>query len=289
LTKKNACLSILAGAFLWGIIGFFVKNLYSAGFTPMQVVAARMLTAFLGLLIWIFCKDRRALVIRPADCRYFVGTGVVSVMFFNYCLFRAIDESGVSIATILLYTAPFFAILFSRLLFGEALTKIKIAALVFSILGCAFVAGALPAFQGVLSLSGLGFGVGAGFFYALYSIFGKYALRKYNAMTISLYTFLFATLASVPFSGFSQWAPLLLHGKIALYVAGLGILSTILAFMLYTKGLEAIEAGRASIIASVEPVVAAVMSFLVFGERLGPWQYFGIGLVIGSIVLLQGS
>jgi drug/metabolite transporter (DMT)-like permease len=278
---------IVLAAFLWGIIGLFVTRLYGLGFTPVQVVAVRALSASFFLVTYALFLKRPALKIRPADSKYFVGTGVFSFALFNWCLFSAIRQTTLSVATVLLYTAPAFVILLSRLFLKEALTLRKGSALAATVTGCALVVGLLPGTGAMVSPEGLALGVGAGFFYALYTLFAKYALRKYEAFTVTLYTFLFAALAVTPLGDLPAAVPLLLQSPAWLYIFGLGFLSTMLAFLLYTKGLSGVAPGQAAIIATLEPVVASLVGVWVFKEELSGWQYAGILLVISAVVLVQ--
>jgi drug/metabolite transporter (DMT)-like permease len=71
------------------------------------------------------------------------------------------------------------------------------------------------------------------------------------------------------------------------YIMGLGFFSTLLAFILYTKGLSKVESSRASIIATIEPVVAALLSFTLFNEKLLLWQYIGMIMVIVAVIIVQ--
>jgi drug/metabolite transporter (DMT)-like permease len=265
----------------------FVTYLYELGFTPTQVVSVRTLSATIFLLFYVLFKNRKALKIKVKDSKYFIGTGIFSIVLFNWCLFNAIQETSISIATILLYTAPAFVTIFSRVLFKESLTTRKVLALVTTFIGCAFVIGILPNNDESISTYGFILGLGSGFFYALYSIFGKFALVKYDSLTVTVYTFVFAAIAITPFSGL--WTKFYLFSNLEawLYIIGLGLLSTMLAFLLYTKGLTAVESSRASIMATVEPVIASLIGFLIFQEKLSVWQYFGILLVILAVIIVQ--
>ncbi len=276
-----------AGAFFWGIIGVFVTNLYTIGFTPLQVVAIRALFASIALVFYLIFKDPSMLKINIADSKYFIGTGIISFVLFNWCLFRAMEVTSISISVILLYTAPAFVAIFSRFLFKEWFTTRKVVALVTTFIGCAFVIGVLPAFHESISFFGLLFGLGSGLFYALYSIFGKYALQKYNTLTVTVYTFIFAAIAATPFSKLWSADHLFSNFHAWFNIIGLGLFSTLLAFLLYTKGLTKVESSRASIMATIEPVVASIMSFLVFGETLLAWQYIGIIIVLAAVLLVQ--
>lgn len=80
-----AYLFIIAAAFLWGIIGLFVQKLYEFGFTPFEIVTIRVVSAALILFIFVLMKDRSLLKIRWLDTKNFVGTGICSIVFFNWC------------------------------------------------------------------------------------------------------------------------------------------------------------------------------------------------------------
>ncbi|MEH7224488.1 DMT family transporter [Bacillus sp. JJ1566] len=287
MNKKMAGLSIAAGASLWGIIGLFVSNLYAIGFTPLQVVAVRAIAASIFLITYALLKNPQAFKIKVSDSKYFIGTGIISIVLFNWCMFMAIEETSISVSAILLYTAPAFVTIFARILFKEQLSLRKMLALGVTIVGCAFVVGVFPHFTGTISLFGLIVGVGSGFFYALYSIFGKFALQKYDSLTVTVYTFIFAAVGVTPFSGIGSAVHLFTDSKSWLYIVGLGFLSTMMAFILYTKGLQHIESSRASIIATVEPVVASIIGFFIFQETLQMWQYVGIIMVIAAVIIVQ--
>ncbi|WP_371933335.1 DMT family transporter [Halobacillus litoralis] len=238
---------------------------------------------------YIISSNRKLLKIKLADSRYFFGTGVISIALFNWCLFSAIEATSMSIAFVLLYTAPVFVTIFSKVFFKEAWTGKKLIALVTTFTGCTFVIGLLPELQASLSLVGLLFGLGSGLFYALYSIFGKVVLKKYPSLTVTFYTFAFATIAVVPFSGLWNNAAFLTDIRVWLLIVGLGLISTVLPFLLYTKGLEHVESSRASIVATIEPVVATLVGYFVYAEVMTIYQYAGVVLVLLSVIIVQES
>jgi drug/metabolite transporter (DMT)-like permease len=70
-----------------------------------------------------------------------------------------------------------------------------------------------------------------------------------------------------------------------LAVTTLAIASTYIAYQLYYAGLRHIEASRAVVVASVEPVVAAFLAALLYGEQLTLSGYLGAILVVGSALV----
>lgn len=279
---------IIAAAALWGGIGVFFKMLSAAGFTQMQVVAIRVTTAAIALTLYILVKDRSLLKVRLRDCWCFVGTGIISLVFFNWCYFTAIELTSLAVAAVLLYTSPIFVMLFSALLFHETINGRKLVALAMTFLGCICVAGVLGGGEQTFSPMGILVGVGSGVGYALYSIFGRFALEKgYHSVTISEYTFLFAALGSLPISRIWESAPLLAQPQTLVGALGIGVLCCVFPFILYTQGLSGVETGKAAIMATVEPAVAAVLSFLLYQESLLGVKGVGILLIFASVLLLN--
>ena len=287
MTQKQAQLYIIVGAALWGGIGVFFNFLTDLGFAPMQVVAIRMFFAAAAFVLWLAATGRAAaLRIAPGDCIYFIGTGICSLVFFNWCYFTAITQSSMAVAAVLLYTSPVWLMALSALLFAERLTPRKILAAILTLAGCALVSGIGGTAADGLSLRALLTGLGSGFGYALYSVFGKLALRKYRPETVSAYTFIFACIGVLPFvisrqTAASYIAPATIGAGI-----GIGVLCSLLPFLFYTKGLEQVEAGRAGILATVEPAVAAILGALLFAEWPTAAELGGMALIFTSIVLL---
>lgn len=285
---NRAYVFILMGAGLWGTIGWFVKHLYAYGFTPMEVVTLRVVTAAIVLLAYMLFASRHSLKLKsPTDIKYFIGTGLFSIVFFNFCMFTAIELSTIPIATALLYTGPAFVIILSLIFFKEPFTKIKAATLVITLIGTALVAGALPFDIDVFQVTAILFGLGSGFGYALYSIFSKFALEKYSSLSITTYTFVLAAIALIFFFPFAEKGHLLLEGKVFLLAFGLGIIPTAFAYIVYTYGLNQTAASHASIISTVEPVVATLIGVFVFIEPFSFSQLIGMIFVISAVILIQ--
>ncbi len=274
---------------LWGLIGIFVKGLQNAGFSSMDIVVIRAISASVILFTYITFTDRRLLRVHFRDLKYFIATGILSMAFFNWCYFTAIKEVSISIGVVLLYTAPAFVIVISRVVFGERITKRKIGALVLTITGCCFIAGIVPGAGLSISLRGFIIGLGSGLGYALYPVFAKPAGRKYSSVTITAYTFLFTAVSLLPFSGIDKSTGLINSPSVIIYIAGLGLIPTALAYILYTKGLSYVEAGNAAIIATIEPVIAILTGVFLFGESMNLTQVCGAVFILISLFIAGGG
>lgn len=289
-TKARSVLLVLAAGSLWGLMGLLVRSLNGEGLSSMEICFVRAAVTFVCMLAGLIILDREALRIRLKDLWCFIGTGAFSVAFFNYCYFKTMALTSLSVAAVLLYTAPAFVMLMSAVLFGEKLSVQKLGALVLAFLGCAFVSGMIGG-DHVLNFSGILCGLGAGFGYALYSIFGRYALeRGYSSVTISFYTFFFAMIAAFFFVDAGEIAKVITgSGQLLIKTVFLVLLVTLLPYLSYTKGLKGMENGTASVLASIEPVVATLVGVFIYKEALDVWNVTGILLVLASIVLINSS
>ena len=284
-TPRGAAASILAAAALWGIIGVWNRRLMAGGLSPYSIVVVRNCGGLVLLLAVMALRDRSVFHVERQHLKYFFGTGVVSVVLFTMCYFSCQEICSLAVASILLYTAPAIVVVLSALLWREPVTKKKLLALGLTLVGCALVCGV---FSGALTVTGGGIalGLGAGFFYALYSIFGRYALAHYGPMTVTVWTFVFAGVASLVLVRPAELAALA-QPSMALTAVGLVVCSTVLPYILYTRGLARVEAGKASILASLEPVVASVAGVVLFGEPMSPLTAAGIVCVLAGVYILR--
>lgn len=279
---------VLIAGISWGLIGVFTKAIDRLGFTEMQMLFVKGVLATAVLLLIICVKDKKQLKLKNwKHLRYFVGTGIISFTFFSWAYMKAVNLTSLGVAAVLLYTAPTFVMLFSILLFGEKMTKTKGIVLLMTFVGCILVTGLLEG-GAAFTWQGIAIGLASGIGYALYSIFGTYAIKAgYGSLTISFYTFLMATITMAflvePVAVVTQITEL---GQWPLAIS-FALLTTVVPYLSYTKGLSGLPASKASVTATIEPVVAAVLGIVVFHESVSMWKLTGIVLVLSSVVVMS--
>ena len=164
---------VVLAAIFWGILVVFVRAFGQADFKSMEIVTLRVYSSAIFGWVFLLIFDRRSQQsaatnintpdkqeapattntrttttatptphhFRLRDSWCFIGTGLVSIVFFSYCYFRNVEESSATVAAILMYTSPIFVTLLSAIFFKEKLTKTKLLALLLAIIGCALVSG----------------------------------------------------------------------------------------------------------------------------------------------------
>uniref|UniRef100_A0A7C4AHH5 DMT family transporter n=1 Tax=Fundidesulfovibrio putealis TaxID=270496 RepID=A0A7C4AHH5_9BACT len=268
---------VAAAALLWGLIGPLSKLAFEGGMPPLEVAFWRAMLAW--VLYAAHAAKMRRLGVEARDLPWVLGFGVVCVagLFVSYVL--AVREGGAALASVLLYTAPAWVALLSWKFLREQLTRVKLAAVGVTILGVAGVSLG-NGLDGSLSLAAILLGLTSGLTYALYYIFGKAFLTRHATPTIFLYALPTGAACMLPFFEFgarpaSAW----------LSCACLAVCSTYGAYSLYYAGLKRIEASRAAVVATLEPVVAAILAYQLFGERFTTLGYAGSALILAAVLL----
>ena len=274
-------LVILAGI-SWGMLGIFLRFLSRGGLSALEICALRNV----GIVLAI--RHRPLFHIHWQDLWCFVGGGCISILLFNYCYFLTLQRTSIGVAVTLLYTSPIFIALLARILFHEPFTYRKSLALILMFIGCALVSGIADG-KPTLSLTGMLTGLGSGFCYALYTIFGRYAQKRgYSTATITFWNFLCAAIASFVFPNWPIVARTFMQQPMLwLWVLALVVISTILPYCCYTAGLARMEASRAAVLVAIEPMVATLSGIFLFNEHLSFAVSCGILLVLSAILVLQ--
>lgn len=248
---------VMTAASLWGTLGLFGKALLPTGLTPIELASVRSAIGFLTLGLWLLIR-RRGVEVRWRDVPFFAVYGALSVALFQYLYFGAIARTAISVAAALLYTAPAFVVILARIFLKEHLSGLHLAALAMVLAGVLLVTGALQAVAAdaaPITAAAIAFGLGSGFTYGLYTLFGKTALRRYDAISTVFFAFgfgaLFLGIAAPP------WRPIITQPSAIPLMVAMGLFPTLVAYLLYIGGLRHLTAGSASILSTVEPVVIA--------------------------------
>ncbi|SOB57856.1 conserved membrane protein of unknown function [Pseudodesulfovibrio profundus] len=278
---------VLIAAIMWGIIGIFAKEVLAEGITALEIAFWRASLAWIMFVIHACIKKQ--VKTQPSDLPFLFAFGFICVTMFYGSYQLAIRDVGMALAAVLLYTAPAWVAFLSWIVLKEKMTTIKMLCVVMTITGviCISLGPKLLSGNSIsLNLFGLAAGLVSGFTYALYYIFGKKYLHRYATPTIFVYALPFGAALLFPFIDFqpkSPYAWFMLTAMAAVTSYG--------AFSFYYAGLKRMDATRASIVATFEPVVAAIFAFLLFGETFSIMGYAGSSLIIAAvlIVVLSGT
>ncbi|OYT56252.1 MAG: hypothetical protein B6U77_00155 [Candidatus Hecatellales archaeon ex4484_218] len=283
--KIGFILVSLAGA-CYGSSGVLGKMLMNTGLQPETVVMYRVSLGFLILATAFLILNPTSLKVKLEKIPYLMVCGIVGVVVGILTYFYAVKLISASIAVILLYTYPVFALVLAKIFVGERITALKIFAATLVLVGCFLTVKGYSLTY--LKLTGLGvvFGLISGFSYSIYMVLSKIMLKDVNESAVIFYTLGFGSLVLLLINFFNQSLLVSLELDVWVLIVLIAIIPTTLAFTFLIFGLKYLEAGRASIYSTFEIVSAILLAFIFLGERLEIFQGLGAILVVFSIFLI---
>lgn len=271
-------LFVLTAAIMWGSLGPVARYAFSQGVQPLEVAFWRCIIPFVPFCFQALRQGNPA--IERKDLPMVGGFGLVCIAAFYGVYQVAIESGGAALASVLMYTAPAWVALMAWGVLGERMTGAKLAAVAATLAGVAGVSGVFEA-GSTVTVKAVVFGVLSGVTYAMYYIFGKRLQPKYSTPQLFLYGLPMGAVLLFPFVEFSHKTP---QAWAAIFTVAL--LSTWGAYTAYFAGLKRVEATRASVVATIEPLVAAVTAYLWWGERFTAAGYMGGLLILGAVGLI---
>ena len=282
----SACAAVTVSAILWGFIGYFSRNLYDEGFSPMQVAFTRMLIGLLVMSVFLVVLDRTCFRIRKKDLWVFLLFAVFKVLS-DLFLFKAQVLIHLSLSSVLQLTSPYWVLLYCVILFHERITFRKLFAICMAFFGCILVTGLLSEDVSFDTL-GITFALLSGFAYATYTVGNKVLMdRGYSANTVLFYIFLISTLICVPFGNLPSIPGKIVGWKVVFDLMCTGVLMTLVPYYLQIYALKYISPVTVNIIGLLEVACAVVVGMVFYDEGLGLMNLIGMILIPASIVLMN--
>ncbi|MGE6204557.1 DMT family transporter [Guptibacillus hwajinpoensis] len=277
---------VIMAAVLWGISGGLAGVLMDKGWDPLVISFYRGSIGYVCIFVWLLLHRRgNKIKYSTKTMMWSVLAGLAVAGNFSF-YFLSISESGVAVASTLMYTAPLF-VLFSSFLFRiETVTSFKVIAMVIVMGGISLLTNVYETGLGSLNILGITSGLLSGLSYALF-IFGFKNASKEGRPPYVL-SMAFATFTIVMFLFIDHKEALdALFSEDLIWFITLGIIGAGISFYLYIEGLKKTSASVAAIIAMVEPVTASLFGLVILGEVLTLTQSIGLVVILITITLLS--
>lgn len=273
----------------FGSAGIFVREL-SENMNSTSIISSRVVIAILLLGLWIAVYHPDYFKIKLKDIWIFVGAGVIGTLGLNICYNFSINELSLSLSAVLIALSPIFVIIFAFILFHESITKKKIISIILALAGCVLTSGI---FENNASMHwtwiGIFVGSAGAVFYALYSVFSKVGMKRgYQALTITFYSMVAITVVLLPFTQWGHIANYITLNPIrnTLFMVIHSLCTAVCPYAFYTIALDHMDAGKASILCSCEPVAAMVFGIFFFKEIPTALSIIGLIIVLVALAML---
>jgi len=271
---------------MWALNGSIARFLLDDGVSAARLSQLRSMGSFLILLAVLAFARPALLRVRRAEVRDLAFLGIAGLALVHAAYFAAIDRLEIGVALTIQYLAPVLLLLWLRLAHGRHLQPGLWGAVLLSVTGCFFVVRAYDA----AGLDGIGVlaAFGAAVTFALYMVGSERAGHRHEPATTLLWAFGFASLFwavvqpwwAFPFDRFDS-ADALLQGL------GVVVIGTLLPFLCIVAALRHLPAPRAAVMATLEPVLAALFAWLIHAEALATVQIAGGCAVLVAVAWVQ--
>ncbi len=286
---QKGILIAFAGTVIWASTGIFIGYLF-AHYTiePLTLSFWRALFMAAAMVAFFALTKRDVLRISREQLKFLLFYGVIVLPVMNVSWTSSVQLNGASVATVLVYSSPGFTALLARPLLKEPFTPKKFLAVVLSVFGCVLVAKAYTLDVWQSNWWGFVVGIFSGVAMAAYSLAGRWSAKQFtDSWMVTAYGFLFVAgtllFTQTPAALFSLGAQY--DGWLILLALALG--PSVFGFGFYTMSLHYLPASTSSLIASLEPVLTAIMAIFILGESLNLIQWLGAAITVAAVVLVQ--
>lgn len=286
---RRAVLAVVCAAVIWATGGPTIKVLLQHGVAENDIFFIKGFFCLLSMLLCnLLFRKRMARLRSWKDLLLFLLCGVGGYLFYGMCYGYAVRRIPISIAVVLVYTAPAIVTLCSVVFLRERLTAVKKISLRLMMAGCICVTGVWQA--GVTGLSGAEvlWGLASGCCFAVYSMTSAVLMRRYDAWTVATYNFIPALLAAALLADVPQAVERVASDpSVLLLSAYFGVFCGTVSNLIYVWAMEFLSVSTASMLTTIEPVATCIMGVLFFREGITGGKVLGVVCIVLAVILLN--
>ncbi len=291
MERLKGILFIVSGAMLWGATGPLMEWLLNH--TPLTVsfmLTVRLSVAGILLLTYLLLTGKNIFSIWQHKLwgRQLIIFGIAGMLGVQFAFVAAINESNAVLATLLQFLAPIFVVAYVSLSLKKWPPKYQVLGIIGTLIGL-FLLLTNASFESLLiSPKALLWGIAVGLTFAFYTLYPARLMKKWSVLLVVGWGMLVGGLTLGLVSRVwqsNQWV-VLTDFKILMLVVALIFFGTV-AFILFLSSMKYITAVETSILSSIEPLTAMVISVIVFGTSLGFWQLIGVFIMLVCVTWLS--
>ena len=278
-------LAIALAALLWAIAATVARDLFDDGVPPIQLVQARAVVSALGLAL--IPAAWRARGRRDSAPGWIVVALGASIALVNAAYYTAISRLAVAVAIVLQYLGPGMVVAWTAVTSRRRPSTEVLLAVVLAFTGVVLVSEVLGGELGSVDLLGLGAGLASAVFFAAYTLQSERAAARYGPIGAVFRAFAAASLLWVIYQAPQGWPRPLFESENVAKVLFVGLVGTLMPFLLYVWAVGRLRSERAVIAATLEPLFAGIVAWLWLGQVLSFMQIVGGVLILGAVLWLQ--
>lgn len=282
-TNRSSYFGLIVAFTIFSLSGIFLKSIY--GMPVGSIIYYRLIFGLLTLLVFMALTGKLDELVITSKRKYIFLMGCTNTLTI-YAYFTAIQHVGVSIAALLLYTAPAYVTILSPILLKENITGRDVIALLLSGLGILIAVhpgGNFSPQTSDLYELGITLGLLSGISYALSTINYRYLRDTYSSTALLFWPTVVSLVLLSPYASLVSPGILVMNIKELLMF---GILMTTFGSLLYYRSAKYVKAQNLSVISLVEPVAGIFFGYLILHEQIFSYTVEGCACILTGVVLI---
>ena len=277
--SRRGWLLFAAMSVIWGVPYLLIK--IAVGGVPVPVLVLARVSVGAALLVPIAIRRRQLGALRP-HWRWLAAFAVVEIIVPWLLLSQAETRLSSSMSGLLIASVPIIVAVLARLTGGtERLSALRWTGLLVGLAGVALLAGPGAAGGHAGSIAEV---LLVALCYATGPLIASRKLSELPPLGVTAVCLVFASVVYAPVAAL-DWPAAVPSVKVLAALAGLALLCTAVAFLVFFRLIAEAGPARASVITYINPAVAVALGVSVLGERLTPAMVIAFTLILGGSVL----
>jgi len=263
------------------VIAFSTMEVVSAPLkgqiNPLSATFLRFLMGGACLLPLVIWKKEK---IKRKDLGFLLMLGGLNGFLSMSCLQISVFFGKASTTAMIISSNPIFVMIFSILILKERITKKRVAAIGFGLIGLVFIGSQFG--TGGDTLAGVLFGLFAALTFGLYTVLSKQKADSIGSLSMIAYSSLLSCLFYLPFFVVKGINPFIIPKGSLLALVYMGVVLSGVAYITYIEALKIVGAGKGSVVFFLKPAIASVLAVVFLGEHLKATA------ILGSFIIIMG-
>lgn len=289
--RSKGILLIVLGSILWGASGPMMEwVLNNTSLSVSFFLTVRLITAGICILLFLLITGQRVFLIWKdiSWLKQLVVFGVLGMLGVQYTFVAAIEASNASIATLLQFLGPVYIILFLSWKNRIFPPKYQVIGIIGTLIGLFLLLTNANVSILLISREALLWGLAVGIAFSIYTVYPARLMKEWGVLVVVGWGMLIGGVVLALVTQIwktDEWVHLAAY-PISLIVIIIILIGTI-AFILFLSSMKYITAVETSILSSIEPLTAMIISVFWFNQILGAWQYIGVVIMLLFVTWLS--
>jgi drug/metabolite transporter (DMT)-like permease len=282
---------IVIGSILWGATGPMIEwVLGNSSMTVSFFLTIRLVIAGASILVFLKISGKSVMAIWKEKfwLKQLFIFGIFGMLGVQYTFVAAIEASNASIATLMQFLGPIYIVLFVSWKSKMFPPRYQVVGIIGTLLGLFLLLTNAEISNLLISNEALLWGLGVGIAFSIYTVYPARLMKEWGVLVVVGWGMLIGGTVLALVSKIwrsDDWGQLVVY-PVNFMVIIIILIGTI-AFILFLSSMKYITAVETSILSSIEPLTALIISVIWLGQVLGVWQYVGVIVMLLFVTWLS--